>query len=175
MKRATFQELPSVEGHSELAVIAWGGGSGSISHLKHMLPLFFFFLISCQCLSLAKLNQKLEDREPKDAVHYWSALGAQSRGKKGHNKHSKRVIVIITSTQSGRQLFTFHLKIFLLSPATQSRGNWLKMNQREKQRVGKASEKSVTSDIHFLPSSWFNFTMLISLLLFFAKVIWSRL
>lgn len=43
MKRATFQELPSVEGHSELAVIAWEGGSGSISHLKHVLPPPFFF------------------------------------------------------------------------------------------------------------------------------------
>lgn len=47
MKRATFQELPSVEGHSELAVIAWEGGSGSISHLKHILPPRFFFLVSC--------------------------------------------------------------------------------------------------------------------------------
>lgn len=48
MKRATFQELPSVEGHSELAVIAWEGGSGSISHLKHVLPPpLFFFLVSC--------------------------------------------------------------------------------------------------------------------------------
>ena len=62
---------------TNFAVIAWEAVSGSVSHLSHISPSpppFFFFFFSDFLLVpfLAKLSQKLEDREPKDAVQ-WSS------------------------------------------------------------------------------------------------------
>ena len=68
---------------TNFAVIAWEAVSGSVSHLSHISPspppFFFFFSDFLLVPFLAKLSQKLEDREPKDAVQWSSSWGPEKR------------------------------------------------------------------------------------------------
>lgn len=142
--------------------------SGSVSHLSHIPPTpppFCFFPDFLLVPFLAKLSQKLEDREPKDAVQR-SSSEAQRRGAQQTLYDSSSDYHHHTITLQSLTFYVF----FLPLPTIKSRSTWLKLNQREKQRVWKTSEKSVTSDIHFLPSPWFNyFMMLINLFPFFCQ------
>lgn len=71
------QELPLVASCRHFAVVAWEGVSGSVSHRSRIPPtpppFSFFSPDFLLVLFLAKLSQKLEDREPKDAVQWPSS------------------------------------------------------------------------------------------------------